>query len=45
MNWMQIFNTCINSIQFNSIALPNIKLQKARTKNCHKNQTNYNMNL
>jgi hypothetical protein len=32
-------------IQFNSIALPKIKLQKAQTKNCHKNQTSCTMNL
>ncbi len=45
MKWMKMIYTCINSIQFNSIALSKIKLQKTRTKNCHQNQTSYTMNL
>jgi hypothetical protein len=45
MKWMKIIYTCINSIQFNSIALPKTKLQKTQTKNCHKNQTSCTMNL
>jgi len=35
----------LHMYQFNSIALPKIKLQKTRTKNCHKNQTSRTMNL
>jgi hypothetical protein len=45
MKWMQIFYTCINSIQFNSIVLPKIKLQKMWIKNCYQNQTNSIMDL
>jgi hypothetical protein len=39
------FSTCINIIQFNSIALPKIKLQKMWMKNCHQNQTSCIVNL
>ncbi len=45
MKWMQIFYTCIDTIEFNSIALPKIKLQKTQTKNCHQNQTSCAINL